>query len=641
MSIRDTLLGLTGFLGLALTVVVALQMVASLAQWREVDHLVASNQLREHLAQAAATLAEERSATVLALRGLPAAVGDTAGLRAATDRHIARVAASFEADADPAQRAEVNAVLDELRHQRAIVDAAGTPQDRAAVALAFHDFGIAAVNRLNAARLAVLVREQPADPVTALAFNLRSQTSAIFEYLIRSRTLIPLLSIGAVGEEEREEIERNAVRIDAALAVLRGNPDLLGRDFPDRIRSFESRYYTLYRPAEDAVLAGGAGTAPDAAVAEAELLLDELRGLLSALFDISRDQLSDLRRATIRSVLLWSGLFVAGALTVLASTLVVQRRIVKPLGDLRRGMLDLAEGRLDTPVPVAARQDEMGAMTDALRVFKANAIRRRRLQDERLALHERLKDAYRQLKIDLEAAAVVQATLLPPPARLGGVAFYSYFRPSRYIAGDTFDVVRRPDGRISFFEIDVAGHGAPAALISVASHHSITQAVLQRQPGQSLGDLAASVNKDWPESFPYFTMILGEIDPAAGTGRLVQAGHPAPLLIGRGGDVRQLGDGGLPVGIIPHATYDEIAFDFAAGDRLLLYSDGLIEAEDAGGRFFTEERLVEIVTTHATSSTAALIEALDLALRSWRGSGSLDDDVTIVILEAETDHERA
>lgn len=639
MSIRHTLLGLTGFLGAALMTVVALQMVISLANWREMNQLVASNQLREELARAAVAIAAERSQVVLYLRGFDEAGLELATLRRESDEAIALAMSEVQTLSRAGQQGDLAALVQELSQHRVAVDNVSNADESAAVADAFYDFGVKAINRLNALRLMLRAREQPTDPPTALAFSLRAQTSGVYEYLTRSRILLASVAVGQAEDAAVQEIERNAVRIEEAFEVLRGNPELLGDDFPERVEALRLRYYSLYRPAERGVLAGEPRM--DEVSAESSAMLDDLREFLDALFVASRDRLSDKRFGAAVSGWLWLGLFVLGGVAVIASNLVVRQRVLRPLGALNNAMLELAKGQHDTPLPDAPRSDEMRALFDALRVFKANALRRQRLQDERLALHERLKDAYRLLKVDLEAAAAVQTNLLPPSAHFGNVAFYSFFQPSRYIAGDTYDVVRRPDGRIDFFEIDVAGHGAPAALISVASHHSISQASLQRNAGNGLAELVAAINADWPESFPYFTMILGEIDPSAQRGRLVQAGHPPPLLIGRDGRVRALGDGGLPVGILRHATYDEIVFDFAPGDRLLLYSDGLVEAEDAEGRFFSQERLEELVRTHARISTPVLLDAINQALRSWRGSGTLDDDVTVLILEADTQDERA
>jgi HAMP domain-containing protein len=163
----------------------------------------------------------------------------------------------------------------------------------------------------------------------------------------------------------------------------------------------------------------------------------------------SRDRLeAELGRAQ-RSVLLWSALLLFGIGAVITSALVVRRRVVQPLEGLSDAMLKLADNDLTTPLPRLTRADEIGAMNDALRVFKANAIQRQRAQNEKQLLHARLRDAYRQLRKDLEAAAVIQSTMLPAASTLGDVRYRGLFRPSSLIAGDTYNVVRRTDGGIA------------------------------------------------------------------------------------------------------------------------------------------------------------------------------------------------
>jgi serine phosphatase RsbU (regulator of sigma subunit) len=296
-------------------------------------------------------------------------------------------------------------------------------------------------------------------------------------------------------------------------------------------------------------------------------------------------------------------------------------------------MLRLADNDLDTPLPRLTRADEIGEMSDALRVFKANALRRQRTQQEKQMLHGRLKDAYRQLRTDLEAAAVIQTTMLPAASTLGDVGYRGLFRPSSLIAGDTYNVVRRNDGGIGFFQVDVAGHGAPAALVSVACHHTLSQAILTRTQGTRLEEIVAQINEDWPENLPYFTMILGEIDPRAQRATILQAGHPSPLLIRPDGSVASVGDGGFPVGMISTATYEAMELDFGPGDRLLIYSDGVVEAESREGELFSEARLCELVRAHATGSTPLILDTLDDVLRKWRGSETLDDDLSVLMLE--------
>ena len=248
-------------------------------------------------------------------------------------------------------------------------------------------------------------------------------------------------------------------------------------------------------------------------------------------------------------------------------------------------------------------------------------------------LHARLEEAYGLLRNDLEAAAAIQQTMLPAASTLGLVRYRGLFRPSSLIAGDTYNVVGHRDGTVSFFQIDVAGHGAPAALVSVASHHTLSQALLTQADGARLEDIVARINREWPENLPYFTMILGRIDVQDQSLTILQAGHPPPLLVRRSGSVTPLGDGGFPVGMIREAEYESVQVEFGEGDRILVYSDGLVEAENAAGEQFAEDRLRSLVQERARSATPILLEDLDHALRKWRGSETLSDDLSVLMLE--------
>jgi serine phosphatase RsbU (regulator of sigma subunit) len=193
--------------------------------------------------------------------------------------------------------------------------------------------------------------------------------------------------------------------------------------------------------------------------------------------------------------------------------------------------------------------------------------------------------------------------------------------------------VQLGDGRVGFFQIDVAGHGAAAALVSVASHHTLSQALLTQADGVRLDDMVDRINREWPGDLPYFTMILGRIDVRNRRLEIVQAGHPSPLLVRRDGPVEVLGDGGFPVGMVQVASYETLETDFGPGDRLLVYSDGLVEAENAEGEQFSEARLRGFVQEQAGNSTPNILDGLDEALRKWRGSETLTDDLSVLMLD--------
>lgn len=278
-------------------------------------------------------------------------------------------------------------------------------------------------------------------------------------------------------------------------------------------------------------------------------------------------------------------------------------------------------------------------MDDALRVFRSNAARRQALQRERLKLHGRLEETYTHLKTDLQAAAAIQASLLPQQAQMSGVSLSSYFRPSHFLAGDTFDVLQQPDGRVIVFQIDVAGHGAAAALVSVASKYTVAQAILQRTPGSGLDELVGEINREWPSDLPYFTLLLAEINPQTNQGVFVQAGHPSPILLKSNGDLVVLGDGGLPIGALANGTFDAVSFSFEPNDRLFIATDGVHEMENALGEPFSEERLRNLLHNSAARTAEQIIADLDTSLRVWRGNETLDDDVTIVVLEGKRTYE--
>jgi serine phosphatase RsbU (regulator of sigma subunit) len=142
------------------------------------------------------------------------------------------------------------------------------------------------------------------------------------------------------------------------------------------------------------------------------------------------------------------------------------------------------------------------------------------------------------------------------------------------------------------------------------------------------------MNEDWPEHLPYFTMILGELRPEDGQGALVQAGHPPPLLLRGAGGVEFLGEGGLPVGVLRQATYEEVRFDFAPGDRLWSTRTGSPRLRTHPGQPFTEERLAELVREHSGLGTEELLARLTDAVQDWGQADTLEDDMTVLVLEA-------
>ncbi|WP_210528585.1 PP2C family protein-serine/threonine phosphatase [Rubellimicrobium arenae] len=648
-TIRQTLTGLFLLLGLGLCVSVAIQTWTAFEQYREAQDLTVSNLAREQLSRAAVAVAEERTEAYLSLLGKAGVERTATELSGATDAAFVEAAetlARINGETRSAVLEQIERTLDSHRNTAAAAWLRTNREARTTAAAGLLAGYTAVIEDLVTLRVSLLAQEHPTDAGTANAFQLRRYTSILLEALMQNEAVIGGLLADLPPAAERaawDQIRGNSERAELAFDLITNRSAVEDRPLRLGLASLTVAYADRYRPLEQELIAALADPDPagDSIDSEATRLLWDTRqitrtgaDLQESLFTYSRDRLAQQQRRASWLALLWLGTLLIGLGAVARGAWVVSRRVIQPLGSLRDSMLALAGGDLQVALPERSRKDEVGAMSDALRVFKANAIRRARLQEERVALHEKLQAAHQQLQKDLEAASAVQLSLLPAAARLGGVRFTGRLQPSHFISGDTYDVLRQPNGPVHFFLADVAGHGAAAALVSVASRYAAAQAILQRRAGDSLAHTMAILNDDWPEHLPYFTVIMGELRPEEGRGSLVQAGHPPPVLLRRSGAVEMIGEGGLPIGVIRGANFDEIAFGFEPGDRLLIYSDGLSEAESPDGQPFTEERLLDLLRGRVHLPTEDLVSVVTQSVQDWRSSETMVDDMTLLVLEA-------
>ena len=650
MTIRSTLHSFFLFLGVALLFSLAVHLDRGVSYYQEANRLVQSNAGREHLARAASLLADERRFTYLRLLGAPTSSGDSGTAVHRIGAELEAASAAVLELGDTATNTQIQDVARALKAERDLVsDVLATGSSVSAgnqAPVAYRAYGTI-IDQITRLRLALLVRYLPSDPQVALAFELRRSTSTFIDQLSRSRVLIISLMDKPIGSSPILMAEVTKIT-DQQEFVLTGIADQLGIDdapIREQIVALTSQSKTQLVPIQRSLIYG-LTTDRDLTRAYAswteriDLVEKTSLDLQEQLFAYSDLRLEQQRVSAFGKLIIWCAVALLCGVVFFLSLKFVQHRIVRPLADLRVDMLKLASGDLEVDLhTVTGRMDEIGGMTDALRVFKATAIRRARLQEDRLALHGRLKDTYRQLKEDLEAAAIVQSALLPCPARIGDVEFVGHHEPSHFIAGDSYHVLRDPSGRVAFFLIDVAGHGAAAALASVAAHHIVMQAILQRSESEPLVATAEKINSRWPSNLPFFTMILGEVDRMSGKGTLVQAGHPSPVLLQSSSAMLTLGNGGLPIGVLPVASYEETTFAFEAGDKLLIYSDGFTDTHNSEGIAFSEERLHSLLCADLRLPAKQLMDDLISHLRAWQGSARLQDDVTVLILEAKPKNE--
>lgn len=249
---------------------------------------------------------------------------------------------------------------------------------------------------------------------------------------------------------------------------------------------------------------------------------------------------------------------------------------------------------------------------------------------------------------DLRQAKNIQHSLLPPrEIEIQGSRFSAGLRSCGHVGGDLVGMFHADDGQIGMFNIDVSGHGITSALMTARISGYLSDkfrdqnvALLMRDGKRTIrtpADVAQSLNERLLVDAgvdQYFTMALASIDLRSGRARITQAGHPDPILISRTGDIRFLGNGGFPIGLLPNVEYDEIDITLAPQDRLLFCSDGLSEAVLADGQQLGDDGLAKLITKNLTLSGRAFLDALYLDLCDALGEGdSLDDDISAVMLE--------
>jgi sigma-B regulation protein RsbU (phosphoserine phosphatase) len=239
----------------------------------------------------------------------------------------------------------------------------------------------------------------------------------------------------------------------------------------------------------------------------------------------------------------------------------------------------------------------------------------------------------REKEAQLLIAQEIQRRLLPAgPPDLPGWDIAGANYACDYAAGDFFDYLQLPEGRLGIVVGDVSGHGIGPALLAGCAHTLMR--LLARNPHDPASMLTAANTYllDQTDENRYVTMFMGILDPSARTLTYCSAGHhPAYLLDARGQVKQELWGSGLPLAIVAESEYvcaETIPLE--PGDLLLIITDGVVEAASPADEVFGVERLLAVARDHLQQDAQGIIEAVYQAVRVFSGGDSLPDDVTLV-----------
>ena len=241
------------------------------------------------------------------------------------------------------------------------------------------------------------------------------------------------------------------------------------------------------------------------------------------------------------------------------------------------------------------------------------------------------------LKRDLEVAREIQQAMLPDGMWSGGgVEAFGLTKPANTVGGDFYDILPQPDGTVIVALGDVAGKASPAALLMALLLAMMRTLV---DEGLSISSLVSRLNTQVGKHAPpsrFITLFVASYDARTGNLQFVNAGQTPPLLRRHDGSIERLTTGGIALGMFEGATYQEGHAHLEPGDAIVMYSDGITEAEDPAGISFDEAGLERTLAlypgTYPEATAASIGQAIFDAVERHRRDSRLADDLSVLVL---------
>lgn len=299
--------------------------------------------------------------------------------------------------------------------------------------------------------------------------------------------------------------------------------------------------------------------------------------------------------------------------------------------------------RSEIIVPLVVRNHLLGALnleSDRLNAFNEQQLElltafasHAAIAIDNARLHEKLLKN-KQLEFDLIIARKIQKALLPKVIpRLPGYEFATLNLPSRAVSGDLYDVSRLHNHRLGLAIGDVSGKGTPAAILMASIFASYKRVINESTP---IAQRIAKLNNILCDAVlpgTYATFFFAELETRNRILNYCNAGHFPPVVIRKNGEVIQLDQGGTVLGFIPEVSYQQAKVPLAPEDILFLYTDGLVEARNRKGEFFTLEGATRLIQNHFARDAEGIKDKILQEIKRFVKKSHFEDDLTFVIMK--------
>ena len=252
---------------------------------------------------------------------------------------------------------------------------------------------------------------------------------------------------------------------------------------------------------------------------------------------------------------------------------------------------------------------------------------------ERAKLYEQAMEQ-KALEDELAIARRIQSTFLPKKnPRVPGFDIAGVNISSEAVGGDYYDFINIVDNQIGIAIGDVSGKGIGAALIMAAFRASLKAEIRNNYAIRTIFNKVNSLLFESIERENYVTAVYGVLDTKNSVFTFSNAGHNPPLLFKKGGDILELTEGGLALGMFPDSTYEERPVYLNHGDMLLFYTDGITEAQDTEAQEYGVARLKKQIEKSSELSAREIIDGVIEAVLKYKGRDSALDDLTMIMVK--------
>lgn len=345
--------------------------------------------------------------------------------------------------------------------------------------------------------------------------------------------------------------------------------------------------------------------------------IENLNWILSVTF-AEKDVMKPVR--ILRDILLL--LFVFGLVGLLIASKMIVDRLAKPVIRFARAADEISNGNFNTELPRVDTHDELMLLRDSLDD----------MQHELATFIEDIKENAQlqaRLENELQIASSIQMNMLP---KSFPDTIYALLKPAREVGGDLFDLLWKGDD-LYFIIGDVSGKGIPASLMMAVTTKVFRNVAYHvNHPARIVTSLNHSLSEN-NKTCVFVTLFVGMLNQKTGLLTYCNAGHNPPILIHKGKANYMQVNTNIPAGPLREFPFEEQELQLAKGDRILLYTDGVTEAKNVEGEFYTENRLITVSEQSVKETPKVQVEVILREIEDFAASAEQSDDITLLNIE--------